>query len=313
MINVVLEKIEESRARLSSTESFRVFHGRGGCYPDMQWLCVDYFQPVLLFTFFQEPPDNFVSELADRFSTIAHTTTVSALLCQKRYAKEKGGCNKLELLAGEWSGELRARRGKLQFELSTNQQNIGYFLDIEPLRCWLEKHAHRTRVLNLFAFTCAFSVVASACDAQSVVNIDLNKNALNRGRDNHRLNELPGATSVTYLAHDILRSWGKLKRLGPYDIVIVDPPSFQKGSFVATKDYQKVLRKLPDLMSDNGYAVLCLNAPEISMQAFRRLVDAEVLPLLFCEALPVSEDFPDVREPALKMLIYRFVRNWRQG
>jgi hypothetical protein len=38
--------------------------------------------------------------------------------------------------------------------------------------------------------------------------------------------------------------------MGPYDLVIADPPSFQKGSFVATKDWARLLRRLPDLLRE---------------------------------------------------------------
>lgn len=44
------------------------------------------------------------------------------------------------------------------------------------------------RVLNLFAYTCGFSVAAIAGGAARVVNLDMSRPALSRGRDNHRLN-----------------------------------------------------------------------------------------------------------------------------
>jgi 23S rRNA (cytosine1962-C5)-methyltransferase len=40
---------------------------------------------------------------------------------------------------------------------------------------------------------------------------------------------------ATFLAHDIFKQLGQDHRAGPYGLVIVDPPSYQKGSFVATK------------------------------------------------------------------------------
>ena len=38
--------------------------------------------------------------------------------------------------------------------------------------------------------------------------------------------------------------FGRIKIESPFDIVIIDPPSFQKGSFVATNDYIKDYKKL---------------------------------------------------------------------
>ena len=56
------------------------------------------------------------------------------------------------------------------------------------------------------------------------------------------------AARASFLTHDIFSTWGKITRSGPYGLVIVDPPSYQKGSFVATKDYARLMRRLPDLL-----------------------------------------------------------------
>ena len=40
------------------------------------------------------------------------------------------------------------------------------------------------------------------------------------------------------------RGGRKVRKYGPYALIIIDPPSFQKGSFALTKDYQKILKLL---------------------------------------------------------------------
>ena len=160
------------------------------------------------------------------------------------------------------------------------------------------------RVLNLFAYTCAFSVAALQGGAAHVVNIDMARGAIATGQQNHQLNGLHGG--AVFLAHDIFHSWGKITRAGPYELVIVDPPSYQKGSFVATKDYARLLRRLPDLLSDGGHALLCLNAPELSMGFLRGLVDEHAPALRFMERVPNPAVFADVDDDrALKVLVYK--------
>ncbi len=105
-------------------------------------------------------------------------------------------------------------------------------------RQFVYENAKDKKVLNLFSYTCSFSVCASKGEAKEIVNIDMAKNALNTGRLNHQKNNLD-TKNVKFLPHNILKSWGKIKKSGPYDIIIIDPPSFQKGSFAATKDYEK--------------------------------------------------------------------------
>ncbi len=45
--------------------------------------------------------------------------------------------------------------------------------------------------------------------------------------------------------------------------MIVDPPSFQKGSFVLTQDYRRILRRLPELLVPGGTLLACINDPAI--------------------------------------------------
>ena len=159
-------------------------------------------------------------------------------------------------------------------------------------------------MLNLFAYTCAFSVVALQAGAQQVVNVDMSHGAIGIGQQNHQLN---GITSgATFLPHDIFSSWGKISRSGPYGLVIVDPPSYQKGSFVATKDYARLMRRLPDLLAPGGHALLCLNAPELGL-AFLQDQMQELAPdLRFVERVANPPVFADVDpQRALKVLVYQ--------
>ena len=189
-------------------------------------------------------------------------------------------------------------------------QNHGIFLDMAAGRHWVHEHVaqhpeHRygLKVLNLFAYTCAFSVVALDAGARQVLNMDMAQGALATGQQNHQLNGLTGAS---FLAHDIFTSWGKITRSGPYHLIIIDPPSYQKGSFVATKDYAKLMRRLPALLRPGGHVLLCLNAPELNT-AFLKDQMADIAPELeFVERVANPAVFADVdEERSLKVLVYR--------
>ena len=186
-------------------------------------------------------------------------------------------------------------------------QNHGLFLDMAEGRRWVRGQAAARpggRVLNLFAYTCAFSVVALQAGAGQVVNVDMSRGALVIGQQNHPLNGVVAGAS--FLAHDLFSSWGKVTRAGPYGLVIVDPPSYQKGSFVATKDYARLMRRLPDLLSPGGHALLCLNAPELGTEFLQDQMQALAPELHFEQRLPNPPAFADVSaERALKVLVYR--------
>jgi len=170
-------------------------------------------------------------------------------------------------------------------------------------RRWVRAHAQGAKVLNLFAYTCAFSVAALQGGAREVINLDMAQGALTTGQQNHQLNGLSGAR---FLAHDLFSSWGKVTRMGPYDLIVADPPSYQKGSFVANKDWPRLLRRLPDLLKAGGRALLCLNAPEIPEQFLRDVLAAEAPELVVEQRLPNPAAFADVSpDRALKVLVAR--------
>ena len=157
--------------------------------------------------------------------------------------------------------------------------------------------------LNLFAYTCAFSVVALQAGAGQVLNMDMAQGALATGQQNHQLNGLTGAS---FLAHDIFTSWGKITRGGPYHLIIVDPPSYQKGSFVANKDYAKLMRRLPALLRPGGHVMLCLNAPELGTGFLKDQMSPLAPELEFVARVANPAIFSDVdEERSLKVLIYR--------
>ena len=282
-------------------DSYRVFHGRGRTFPGLEFITVDYFQPAILITLFFEPPAHWLDKLIADICPLFDSGN-SVVVVQRRYLPHAPS----EIVFGELPDLIFARRGNSLFNLHlAQQQNSGYFLDMESGRQWLEQHAAGKRVLNLFAYTCAFSVVAIAAGAEKVVNVDMSRAALNLGRANHQLNHLAKDKSE-FVAENILKSWSRVKKPGPYDLVIIDPPSYQKGSFIAEKDYAKVIRRLPELMPGGGLVLACLNAPELSEGFLKLQFDEQCPQAIFVERVKPHADFPDVDpEQQLKLLVYQ--------
>lgn len=304
-MQIIINKVAEflQTEAIKSADSRRIFHGRGRSYPGFEQITVDYFSPVLLVTLFREHEDAAVDELRAGLAAFIGQG-LEAVLLQRRYAEGAP----TETLLGQCPSEVYASRGSLRFFLPlAQQQNTGFFLDMEPAREWLDCVAAGKRVLNLFAYTCAFSVVAVNAGAARVVNVDMSRRALELGKTNHRLNNL-SHQSCDFLVEDILKSWGRIKRRGPYDLVIIDPPSYQKGSFVAAKDYAKVIRRIPELMPAGGEILACLNAPELGADFLAELFAEHCASCQFVERISASKDFPDIdADSQLKVLVYRYL------
>lgn len=285
-------------------DAVRLFHGRGGHYVGSEHLCLDWFAPVLLLTSFTPLEEADLSAchqaIAARWQAL-HPSTPLNLVYQYRSAGETF----CQLLEGEVPEPHVVSENGARFQVHLMRgQNHGLFLDLANGRQWVRENARHKKVLNLFAYTCGFSVAALQGGADDVVNMDMSKGALAIGKQNHLLNGF--SAGARFLGHDIFKSWGKLKKLGPYGIIVADPPSNQKGSFVATKDYVRLIRRLPELLADNGEVLLCLNAPELDTHFLRQQVEEAAPALEYIERLANPAAFIDVsEEKSLKVLRYR--------
>ena len=282
----------------------RLFHGRGGLHPGCEAWTLDAFPPVWLVTKFgaatPEELAALTASLQARQALTAPDQSLNAVL-QTRVE----GRSETTLLAGSVPEPHLVTEDGASYRVNLLRgQNHGLFLDMAEGRRWVRAHAQGAKVLNLFAYTCAFSVVAVQGGAKEVVNLDMAQSALTTGQQNHQQNGF--ASGAKFLAHDLFKSWGKLTRMGPFGLVIADPPSHQKGSFVATKDWPRLLRRLPDLLRPGGHALLCLNAPELPEQFLRDLLAAEAPELALLQRLPNPAVFADVSsDRALKVLVVR--------
>ena len=282
----------------------RLFHGRGKTVPELEWLTVDRFAPVLVATLFREQELATVEALCGQLQQAMPTLGCDCLVLQYRYGGKADNHIVCGILPQPAQVEEQGLCYKLDFERG---QNLGFFADMAEGRRWLRANADGKKVLNLFSFTCSFSVAALAGGAESVVNIDLSDAALSLGKQNHALNGFQNA-QVHYLPHNIFRSWKKLHSLGRYDIIVVDPPSAQKGSFMAEKDYPKVLRKLHRLLKPEAELLVCLNAPWLDYAWLEGCVAANLPGAQPLARLPGAAGFAEVAEPALKTVHYHYQR-----
>ena len=304
-------------ASQGSYDSRRLFYGRGGRYDGLEFINIDFFQPVLLITLYRDPGEQWLLSLLEvleqggSLDDLDSKGALDTIYVQQRFIKEGPvkmlwRSDNVKHSGAEVEREYCARESGLEYALNLRaNRNHGFFLDMASGRDWLRECAAGKRVLNLFSYTCSFSVSALAGGADSVVNIDLSSPSLSVGRKNHIRNGLQ-SDAVKYLKLDILNSWGRIKRLGPYDVVVVDPPSRQKGSFDAERDYPKIIRRLEEFVVEGGDILACLNAPHLSaafLEAnFSRLCpNAELL-----GRLPATQGFEEKNsDSGLKLLHYR--------
>ncbi len=287
-------------------DSRRIFHGRGLCYAGLESICVDLFAPVLLISAFDNSiPDSSIKEWAAGMMPGAAAKGVQCIALLRRYTKPSS----IEVLVGEMPEMVFAFEHGAEFELNiSGNQNVGFFLDAEPARSWVRQQSESRKVLNLFAYTGSFSVAAIQGGAAKVVNVDMSRSAIRTAQANHRrnfMNDSERLARAKFMPYEFFRSVSRLAKAGPFDLLIVDPPSFQPGSFVAKSDYPKLIRKLHRLLRKDALVLAMLNAPNLD-ENFLKGSFAEHLPgSRYLERLENSAAFPDIdSQRSLKMLVF---------
>ena len=303
-ININIEKLKEiilDNLKDKSPEMKRVFHGRGNFYDDFNYLVVDSINDILLATLFEEIPLDIENQIINILEEVYEEKQFKTLILQRRYKKD----NLNEVLKGIIPKDALAIENGLKYKINFSNQNIGIFPDMKAGREYIQSICKDKNILNLFSYTCAFSVSAISAGALKVVNVDMAKGALTTGRENHHLNTLD-TKKVKFMPYDILKSWSRIKKEGPYDIIIIDPPTLQKGSFAATKDYGKIIKRLEQLANEKCVVLACLNAPDLPSAFIKDIFKEFASDFVFEKRLENPQTFVVIDdEKALKNLIFK--------
>ncbi|MDG1751661.1 MAG: class I SAM-dependent methyltransferase [Thalassotalea sp.] len=301
MISYITQNLET----IDLNQCQRLFHGRGHAYKTLEHVNVDWFSPVILITLYRAADAEWLSEQVDALSKLdAFQEKCLSIQVQHRYQKYAP----IDVLWGENITETIVEEHDLKFHIQLGKsQNLGLFLDMSNGRKWLLENAQDKKILNLFAYTCAFSIAGLAGGAEQVINIDMAKAALSKGRDNHKLNK-QDLSRVKFEGVDIFKSYGRLKKYGPYDILVCDPPSFQKGSVDIARDYKKIIKRIPQLMKPEAEILLCLNSPDLDESFLLSEVERECPECVFQNKIFNPDVFVEAEKgKGLKVLRFKYL------
>jgi 23S rRNA (cytosine1962-C5)-methyltransferase len=150
--------------------------------------------------------------------------------------------------------------------------SAGLFIDQRANRARVQKSAPK-RMLNTFAYTCSFSVVAAIAGAQTL-SLDLSKKSLDRGRKNFELNNLP-LDGHRFLADDVLDVLPRLERRGEkFDLIILDPPTFSLGNrgrrWQVEEQIGDLLRTALELAAPKASILVSTNCTKLDLPALER-------------------------------------------
>lgn len=256
---------------------FRVVNAHGDGIPDVS---VDYFDRLLVLSTYRGFSEEEEGALADACMEVFDGRSLY-LKRRPKEARNVANVARAEVspslpLRGEAIDHLEVLENGLRFDIRPAAGlSVGLFLDMRDIREWLRNEVKDRTVLNLFAYTCGFSVAARAGGAGRAVNVDVSRRVLDWGEDNHRLNGF-AVERRDFIAGDSFDWLARFQKKGEqFDAVVLDPPSFattEKSRFTASKDYPKLVQAALGVLPAGGLLLACCNLSALTPREFAEWV-----------------------------------------
>jgi 23S rRNA (cytosine1962-C5)-methyltransferase len=166
------------------------------------------------------------------------------------------------LLAGGDPGEIVVRENGLAYLVEPAAgYSSGLFLDQRVNRSWVAGLGAK-RMLNLFAYTCSFTVCAAAAGGETC-SVDSAQSALRRGRANLAANGIDPADGHRFLVDDATKVVPRLVRRGErFDLIVLDPPTFGRAAgsvFRLEKGLPNLVSQCFELLEPRGSLLVSCN------------------------------------------------------
>ncbi|MCU1501876.1 MAG: SAM-dependent methyltransferase [Ilumatobacteraceae bacterium] len=177
------------------------------------------------------------------------------------------------------SPELVAHEHRWRFGVDVaGGHKTGFYLDQRNARRAVEHLAPGRRVLNVFAYTGAFSVIAARCGAANLLSIDSSGPALAVAHRNAALNDVDIGELQEADAFTALR--GLRDRAREYDLIILDPPKLANSEAQldrASRAYKDLNLLAVKLLAPRGVLLTFSCSGAMTMDLFQKVVAGAAL------------------------------------
>lgn len=261
------------QADLNETDSYRLVNGEGDGLPGLTLDRYGDFLMVQLYSAAWEPHLGLVKQaLQTVFKPVGiyrkfrpqETRALEAKSRSKEYSR---------LIAGQEAPvPLTVRENGLDFLVDLRAGlNTGLFPDQRRNRREIMGRVKGKRVLNLFAFTGAFSVAAAAAGAKNVTSVDVSEKYLGVARENFSANRL-NPKQHEFIVADVFAELAKMKtQQRRFDVIIFDPPSFsttKKSRFSTHGGTAKLVAATLPLLEEGGLLISSSNHQKVSLDDY---------------------------------------------
>jgi 23S rRNA (cytosine1962-C5)-methyltransferase len=177
--------------------------------------------------------------------------------------------------------------------------STGLFLDQRDMRARIAERASGGHLLNLFSYTCGFSVAAARAGAKTT-SVDASKAALDRGRATLAALSLD-ASSHRLLHDDAFEVLARMARRGErFEVIVCDPPTYsrsKKTRFTSSRaEWIDLLGRCLMVLAPGGLLYATSNDQRIDQDSFRRMAHEAAtraqIEIKQAKDGPVQVDFP---------------------
>ena len=231
-------------------------------------LVVDRYENYLHITEYERPHDRDLARhrawldlMSESASECLDVPLDNTFLKQRRKADSSGQYNKLN----DSGHRVVVHEGGLKFLVNfSDYVDTGLFLDHRVARQMVMDEAAGKRMLNLFAYTGAFSVYAAAGGAKSTTTVDLSRTYLDWAGQNFQVNDL-GSSKHQFIASDtieFLKTAARQKK--QFDLVVCDPPTYSNSKRTETDwevqtGYVTIFEHLKKIVAPEGVVYFSTN------------------------------------------------------
>ncbi|MDR2534952.1 MAG: class I SAM-dependent methyltransferase [Treponema sp.] len=297
-------------AKRIETDAFRLYDRD---IPEIP-LLIDYYGQGVSGALYQRPYEK--DEAEERRWLEAMTRAISAALdlsesrvFLKERKRQRGNDQYQKLKDAHITHQIH--EGGLVFQVNLSDYlDTGLFLDRRKLRAVLRQAAGGKRVLNLFSYTCSFSVYAAAGGAAEIDSVDLSNTYLGWGKRNFELNRLEssivsGYTKTGLFPYRLIAAEADcfltqaIKDRRTWDIIILDPPSFSNskkmsGALDIRRDYKRLISQSLGVLDKEGTLWFSVNAKHFYLNPS----DFPDLHIENLQSLILDEDFKGKKIPS---------------
>lgn len=288
-------------ALLGETDCYRLVNSEGDGLPG---LTLDRYGDYLMLQFYTPAWDVHLDLLKEAVSRVYAPRGLYLKErprdTRKLAARSPGGQHSRLVLGQAAPVPLQVRENGLSYLVDLRRGlHTGLFPDQRNNRREFMSRAQNCRVLNLFAFTGAFSVAAAAGGAQQVTSVDVSEKYLAVARQNFSLNHLD-PQQHRIIVGDVFAVLGQLgAHKERFDLILFDPPSFsttRKSRFATQGGTARLVAETLPLLVPGGLLASSSNHQKISDDAYfkelrrgARMAGAELVTL---RSSGQAEDFP---------------------